>query len=442
MKYSKLINNNKNILYFFLVILIIQLVITQLFTNTKKFSIQAYFMNIITIFCIYKAYKTYNILYLLIPILIKLLITFTVGNIPKYITTEYLYNDYFETLTKGGKCECEKYYTEGYYNNLIPYDVKDNSNKNQYDIQEWCEKNMWNSEKFTKELMISAQNQKFEWMAKQGNIKRGTKVLEIGFGKLDLMKYLRDNYGAEVSGINLSTEQVEDAKNNGFHAFVLDYSELHENTTKLDKYDVIITNGTLEYLINWGESEQKWLNLFKGIDQILNKNGKVITALIHWNNTKKTDNSPSSFNNTSFSNVLHILNTYLTNPNTISNLYNLYMLSTGNEGSYPECCDGYIKYPKNMGYNILKHEDHTIDYLMYSYNWLNCQYINECNNNYYYNLLKHFACYLVAPNYLESYLCYTYRKNLKYVPWLWQFVRQKEHHYRPVSLYWSVLQKP
>ena len=62
----------------------------------------------------------------------------------------------------------------------------------------------------------------------------------------------------------------------------------------------------------------------------------------------------------------------------------------------------------------VKHEDHTIDYLVYSYNWLNCQYINECNNKYYYNLLKHFACYLVAPNYLESYLCYTYKKNLNY----------------------------
>ena len=42
MKYSKLINKNKNILYFFLVILIIQLLITKLFTNTKKFSKQAY----------------------------------------------------------------------------------------------------------------------------------------------------------------------------------------------------------------------------------------------------------------------------------------------------------------------------------------------------------------------------------------------------------------
>lgn len=28
------------------------------------------------------------------------------------------------------------------------------------------------------------------------------------------------------------------------------------------------------------------------------------------------------------------------------------------------------------------------------------------------------------------------------MPWLWQFIRQKENTYRPVSLYWTVLEKP
>ena len=39
-------------------------------------------------------------------------------------------------------------------------------------------------------------------MAQEVNITHGTKVLELGFGKLDLMKYLRDIHGAEVTGIN------------------------------------------------------------------------------------------------------------------------------------------------------------------------------------------------------------------------------------------------
>jgi hypothetical protein len=54
--------------------------------------------------------------------------------------------------------------------------------------------------------------------------------------------------------------------------------------------------------------------------------------------------------------------------------------------------------------------------------------------------IKHFICFLVAPLYYSSYICYTPCSNWKYQSWLWQFLRQK-NGYRPVEHYWIIFQK-
>ena len=92
---------------------------------------------------------------------------------------------------------------------------------------------------------------------------------------------------------------------------------------------------------------------------------------------------------------------------------------------------------------MILQQDRTIDYLLFSYNWLICQ-INKGRRDSFYEKIKkntkHLICYLVAPLYEASYICYTPTLNWRYQPWLWQFLRQK-NGYRPVDHYWIIFQK-
>ena len=104
--------------------------------------------------------------------------------------------------------------------------------------------------------MKLSQNNKYQWIVDNCNINSNSKVLELGFGKLDLMKYIRDKKtGATVHGVNISTEQLRHAAKEGFKCFNISHQELHKNVDKLDKYDVIINNGSFEYLVN-GTNQQ------------------------------------------------------------------------------------------------------------------------------------------------------------------------------------------
>ena len=118
------------IILFPLILLVTQLVLTYFFTNTKRFSLQAYIMNLSWIYGIYFFYITKQIKFLLIPIICRLcffIINVTYGNIPKYITTDYLYSDFFENVIKNNKCS--EFYTEGDYNGILPFKTTDKNIK-------------------------------------------------------------------------------------------------------------------------------------------------------------------------------------------------------------------------------------------------------------------------------------------------------------------------
>ena len=94
-------------------------------------------MNVISCYCIYLFYKTLDLKYLLIIIISRMFSTLYIRNIPLYITTEYLYNDYFEKiLCKNDKCL--NYYTEGTYDGLVPFNVLDKTDKNVFKTQKWA----------------------------------------------------------------------------------------------------------------------------------------------------------------------------------------------------------------------------------------------------------------------------------------------------------------
>ena len=135
------LTNSNNIKKLPLRLLLIQSILTYYFTNTKRFSIQAYTMNLAWLYGIYFSHVTKNIKYLLIPVISRILfliVNVVYGNIPPYITTDYLYGDFFENINKNSKSI--EHYTEGDYNGLIPFNTLDNNKKNEMKIQNWSAK--------------------------------------------------------------------------------------------------------------------------------------------------------------------------------------------------------------------------------------------------------------------------------------------------------------
>lgn len=70
------------------------------------------------------------------------------------------------------------------------------------------------------ESLVEAQKYKLDYIAQAIELKKGDKVLDIGCGWGRLVQHFTDNYGAEVTGITLSSEQRKFAlelnkKNNG-----------------------------------------------------------------------------------------------------------------------------------------------------------------------------------------------------------------------------------
>lgn len=58
-----------------------------------------------------------------------------------------------------------------------------------------------------KESLVEAQHHKLEYVANAIELKRGEKVLDIGCGWGRLVKHFAENYGADVTGITLSSDQ-------------------------------------------------------------------------------------------------------------------------------------------------------------------------------------------------------------------------------------------
>ena len=135
-------NINKNIFLIVIIsVIIIQVCVTYLFTNTKKFSIRALIRNLSIGICIYFYIMFKEIYILLIPLLLEIIIEIAKWNgfhIEKYIATEYLYSDYFHDLS----IETDTIYTnysEGNCDKLFGFDTKDHSSDNVKKILDWSE---------------------------------------------------------------------------------------------------------------------------------------------------------------------------------------------------------------------------------------------------------------------------------------------------------------
>jgi len=105
---------------------------------------------------------------------------------------------------------------------------------------------------------------------------KGKKVLDVGCGT-GLFAYNAAKRGAFVLGIDFSTEAIDIANSQYTHKN-LKFQSMDVNEIK-EKFDVIVSNGTLEHMDN----PLKSLKLFK---KHLTTNGCIITTSPNWSNPR------------------------------------------------------------------------------------------------------------------------------------------------------------
>jgi len=408
-------NINKNIFLIVIIsVIIIQVCVTYLFTNTKKFSVRALIRNLSIGICIYVYRLTKKLYILSIPLLLEIVIEVAKWNgfhIEKYIATEYLYSDYFHDLS----IETDKIYTnftEGNCYKIFGLDTKDHSSENLKKVLDWS-KQVYNDAfekkqeyfvdangtKHYEDIKNKTDDAKFKLICDICKVKPGMKILEIGFGDGDFMIYLKKHYNIDAVGVSISEKQVELVKSKGFNAYHMDYWNMTSDV--IGKYDLVLQCGNIEYAICSGENENRYTELCKIINSLLNENGNYFITCIHSND---------EYGELSFYDRIR-----------------LYFLWSGNDGYYPSGKDGFSKYAEKAGLFPIYQENRTNDYFITSMLFMSyfrcrkglCENIMSLPG-----ILNALFKTIAGPYYIHSYLCYQPSKYYDLVPWNVQFTPQ------------------
>ena len=411
---------NKNILFnpfymitfLFFIVLIVQLLVTYCYTNTKRFSIMALIRNSTFVIFIYLFIKTKNFLYLALPFLIEIFmetLKYYGYQLDKYIATEYLYSDFFKEIKD--RTPMYTNLSEGLYDKIFGIDTLDHSPENLKKVLNWTKdvydnayKNKTQSVKGLNgkeyndiyEIKKYGETNKFKTICELCNVHKDMTILEIGFGEGDFMNYIKDTYGIKTVGVSISEQQVRQAKSKGFEAYHLDMWNI---TDQIGKFDLVLQCGNLEYLRCCSESQGKYEEYFNIIKKIMNKNGKYFITCIHF-----------------YPEYLKYFTFY--------DYVRAYFLSYGNDGAYP------------FGKNILPEsalkaklkttykKEHTIDYLIEAVFFMSSYGFKSKHNNHvtFFGILESMIKTIADPYYIHSYLCYSSTKDYYWPPWLWQFV--------------------
>lgn len=122
-----------------------------------------------------------------------------------------------------------------------------------------------------------AQRKKHEFIAESLNIKKGSKVLDMGCGWGGLLKYLK-SLEAEGIGITLSEGQAQAGLKNGLNVHLMDCRTL--TPEKFGTFDAIASSGAFEHFCSvdeWkkGNQDKIYQDFFKKAADLLPSGGRL-----------------------------------------------------------------------------------------------------------------------------------------------------------------------
>ena len=441
MKFSKKAYKNFTLpFYIFSLTLVLQLIVTYVFTKTKRFSIRALVRNLSVTFSIYYAIKTGNYLLLGIPLLLEIVIEILKLNgydMDPYVATEYQYSDYW--IDRSRRNPLISNFSEANFDGILGFDTTDNSSENNKKLYEWCKyaylsslnkpnavlydlnKNIIPEPKVLKKMV---DDKKFELISKKCGITQGMRILEIGFGDGDFMDYIYKHYNVRPIGVSIANEQVKFVKERGFEAYHMNSWDMTPEA--LGTFDVILQCGNLEYILRSGQNHEEVYTKYSTIiNRLLKPNGKYFITCCHINDKY----AGRTWGEYSLDYYLHV-----------------YYLWAGNDGFYPIGKDGFSKYANKAGLTTIYQEERTHDYLInmnFLFSYFQC-YDGSCVTSFSLSSLADALFKTIAgPYYIHTYLAYLSTDSYIWVPFLWEFVPQDRNGKwtPPVTLQYIMFKK-
>ena len=443
MKYIKKIVRKPSInpISVFIITIIIQLIVTYIFTKTKRFSVRALIRNLSIAFAIYYSIVFKNGLFLLLPVVLEIIIEvlkYNGYNIDPYVATEYQYSDYWMDRSKTNPLLSN--FSEANFDGILGLNTTDHSSENNKKIYDWCKycyteslnkpraklydmnNNLVPEPKVLKKIV---DDNKFKLIADKCNIQPGMRILEIGFGDGDFMDYIYENYNIRPIGVSISNEQVKYIKDRGFEAYHMNSWDI--TPEKLGTFDIILQCGNLEYIMTIGKNNEKIYTKYSNIiKNVLKPNGIYFVTCCHFN--EKYCNSKKLYDY-SFDYYLHT-----------------YFLWAGNDGYYPLFKNGFTKYANKVGLKTIYQEERTHDYYInmnLSFSYYQC-YDGSCGTSFSIpSLCDALLKTIAGPYYFHTYMCYLSTSNYVWNPFLWEFTPENKNGkwIPPVTLQYIMFEK-
>ena len=189
--------------------------------------------------------------------------------------------------------------------------------------------------------VLDSQLPKFEWMASQGKVGTGSRVLEIGCGNGEFMRYI-ESLGARITGLTPSPDQVALLKARGLDARLVDVWDIGSHTELHGQYDCVVMNGSTEHFMDLSngrtESSQGRLlrRMFEMVDLCLDPHsasGRCVITAIHMQR--------------GFSAYEYL---------------QIYMLERTYGGFYAHTPESYVDSGRQRGFSLVTCENRTMDY--------------------------------------------------------------------------------
>ena len=410
MKVAASLKKIPNPLFIILLTILVQIVVTLFYTNTKHFSIRALIRNLSIVLAVYYSIKSGNYLLLLIPIVLEVtleLLKYNGLHIEKYVATEYQYNDYWREIVK--KNPILSNFSEANYGSILGLNTRDHTSENIKKIDDWSReiytKSLINKDDKMNVVNIKkiSDDAKFKLLLSKCTIKPNMRILEIGFGEGDFLNYIYENYGIRPIGVSISKEQVELVKSRGFEAYTLDAWKMTPEL--IGTYDLIIQCGNLEYIKCKGDDPDTTYTKYSSIiNKLLRPDGEYVITCIHLNNENFGEYS-------------------------LYDCIRAYFLWSGNDGYYPLNYDGFSKYANKSGLKTIHREERTNDYCITCalfFSAFQCS-SGECVTSFSTpGFLDALVKTIAGPYYVHTYICYSPTSSYDWVPWMWEFIPQKK----------------